>query len=70
MITLHDKYFKPYIAASEIETAVQTLVKQISADLSDEPAPLFIGILNGSFMFVADFVRKYPGNCEVSFVKL
>jgi adenylate kinase len=45
------------------------LVNQISNDLKNEK-PLFIGILNGSFMFVADFVRKYNFECEVSFVKL
>ena len=32
--------------------------------------PIFIGILNGSFMFVADFIRAYNADCEVSFVKL
>jgi len=69
IIKLHDKYFKSYISADQIDTAVQTLVNQVSEDLKGE-VPLFIGILNGSFMFVADFVRKYNSDCEVSFVKL
>lgn len=69
IIQLHDKFFKSYISAEKINAAVASLVKQIQADLKQE-SPLFIGILNGSFMFVADFVRKYPANCEVSFVKL
>lgn len=69
IIKLHDKHFKTYISAQEIDNAINTLVTQISNDLKDE-TPLFIGILNGSFMFVADFVRKYNYNCEVSFVKL
>ena len=32
--------------------------------------PVFIGILNGSFMFAADFIRKYPYNCHITFVKM
>lgn len=69
IIKLHDKYFKSYISAEKIDAAVQSLVNQVSTDLQGE-IPLFIGILNGSFMFVADFVRKYNSDCEVSFVKL
>lgn len=69
IIKLHDKYFKTYISEDEIAAAVKKLVKQVSKDCKNE-TPLFIGILNGSFMFVADFVRKYKYNCEVSFVKL
>ncbi len=69
IIKLHDKYFKSYISEEKIQNAVQSLVDQVSKDLKDEK-PLFIGILNGSFMFVADFVRKYTSTCEVSFVKL
>lgn len=68
-IKLHDKYFKPYLSKENIEQAVDTLVKQVLADCKDE-IPLFIGILNGSFMFAADFIRKYPRACEVSFVKM
>ena len=69
IIKLHDKYFKTYISENKIAKAVNSLVKQVSEDCIDE-TPIFIGILNGSFMFVADFVRKYNGNCEVTFVKL
>ncbi len=68
-IRLHDLHFKPFIKEALIQKAVSTLVAQVSADFPDE-TPVFIGILNGSFMFVADFVRQYPKNCEVSFVKL
>jgi adenylate kinase len=70
IIKLHDKHFKSYISAEKIQVAIQTLVDQVSEDLKNEDTPIFIGILNGSFMFVSDFVRKYKGNCEVSFVKL
>lgn len=68
-IKLHDKYFTPFISAQEIDNAVKKVAQDIETDLKGEQ-PLFIGILNGSFMFVADFVRHYKNNCEVSFVKL
>ncbi|MBN4047013.1 adenylate kinase [bacterium AH-315-P13] len=69
MIKLHDKYFKPFISAQEIDTAISKLSQDISNDLGDE-IPVFIGILNGSFMVVSDFVKKYPKPCEVTFIKL
>ncbi|REE82850.1 adenylate kinase [Lutibacter oceani] len=69
IIKLHDKYFKSYISEKLIHEAIESLVKQVYKDCKNE-TPLFIGILNGCFMFVADFVREYNGDCEVSFVKL
>jgi len=69
MIKLHDLYFKPFISAEEIDTAVEKMADAIAADLGDE-IPVFIGILNGSFMLVSDFVKKYPKPCEVTFIKL
>jgi len=69
IIKLHDKYFKKYISQEKIANSIQILVDQVYKDCKNE-TPLFIGILNGSFMFMADFVRQYKGNCEVSFVKL
>ena len=69
MIKLHDKYFKSFISAQEIENAVDRLVKEIANDVGDE-IPVFVGILNGSFMLTSDFVKKYPKPCEVTFIKL
>lgn len=69
MIKLHDLYFKPFISEDRIQDAVQNLVNDISKDLGDE-MPVFVGILNGSFMLVSDFVKKYPKPCEVTFIKL
>ena len=68
-IKLHDLYFKPFIKEEEINSIVQNLVQQVTTDCKGE-TPLFIGILNGSFMFVSDFVKAYKEDCEVSFVKL
>ncbi len=68
-IKLHDKYFNPYLSKDKVISVVDKLVQQVLEDCKDE-IPLFIGILNGSFMFAADFIRKYPRACEVSFVKM
>ncbi|WP_179345405.1 adenylate kinase [Winogradskyella ursingii] len=69
MLKLHDLYFKPFISEQEIHAAVEKMVQEIATDLDDE-MPVFVGILNGSFMFVSDFVKKYPKPCEVTFIKL
>ncbi len=69
MIKLHDKYFKPFLSETEIQTAVKTVAEKVAADYKDE-TPIFVGVLNGSFMFVSDFLKQYPHPCEVSFVKL
>lgn len=69
MIKLHDKYFKPFISEQEIDNAITKMVDEVLEDIGDE-IPVFVGILNGSFMFVSDFVKKYPKPCEVTFIKL
>jgi len=69
VIKLHDKYFKPFISEQEIDDAITKMVDEILEDIGDE-IPVFVGILNGSFMFVSDFVKKYPKPCEVTFIKL
>lgn len=69
VIKLHDLEFKPFVSAEKLDAVVSNVAKEIAADLKDE-VPVFVGILNGSFMFVSDFVKKYPKPCEVTFIKL
>ena len=70
IIKLQDLYFKPYINKEKISVIVEYLAKKVKADLPKDEVPIFVGILNGCFLFAADFIRAYEGNCEVSFVKL
>ncbi|MDA9339518.1 adenylate kinase [Polaribacter sp.] len=70
IIKLHDLYFKPFITKEEIADIVKSLAKKVKADLPKDEIPVFVGILNGCFLFAADFIREFNGNCEVSFVKL
>jgi adenylate kinase len=69
VIKLHDLYFKPFISEQELQATVQRMVDAIAEDFQDD-IPVFVGVLNGSFMFVSDFVKKYPKPCEVTFIKL
>jgi adenylate kinase len=69
VIKLHDLEFKPFVSAEKLDVVVSNMAKEIATDLKDE-VPVFVGILNGSFMFVSDFVKKYPKPCEVTFIKL
>lgn len=69
MIQLHDKQFVPFISAKEIEFAITKMVEQVTADFADE-IPVFVGVLNGAFMVVSDFMKAYKNPCEVSFIKM
>ena len=69
MIKIHDKNFELFLSEEEILAAVKRIAGEIAADYKDE-VPIFVGVLNGSFMFVSDFLKHYPHPCEVSFVKL
>ena len=62
LITLHDKLFVPYLSAKEIDHAVERVANQINADY-EGTMPLFIGILNGSFMFASDLMKKINVSC-------
>lgn len=70
VIRLHDKTFRVMIPAERIDRAVAEVAARINADYGDKPLPLFIGVLNGSFMFMSDLMKKIEFNCELSFVKL
>ena len=59
-IQIHDKHFVPFINRDKISRYVEFMAKQIADDIGPDEVPIFIGILNGSFMFAADFVRNYP----------
>ena len=69
LIKLHDKTFEPYVSAEELNQITERMASEVYQDLQ-ESRPIFIAILNGSFMFAADFVRHYKGECEISFVKM
>jgi hypoxanthine phosphoribosyltransferase len=69
VIQLHDKQFIPFISVQEIDFAIAKMAALVAADFADE-TPIFVGVLNGSFMVVSDFMKQYEKPCEVSFIKM
>ncbi|MDR2814676.1 MAG: hypoxanthine phosphoribosyltransferase [Prevotellaceae bacterium] len=70
-IKLHDKVFRMSIPEQEIDRAVQAVADKINADHRDsDSVPLFLSVLNGSFMFAANLIKRITFPCEISFVKL
>ncbi len=69
LVTVHDRQFQAYIAADRIQARIRELGHQITLDYKGK-TPLFLGVLNGSFMFAADLLKSIDTPCEISFVKL
>ncbi|MCF6359515.1 MAG: hypoxanthine phosphoribosyltransferase [Cyclobacteriaceae bacterium] len=64
-----DKNFVSYLSEEEIQKATKRLASQLNKDYK-ETKPLFIAILNGSFMFASDLFKEIKLECEISFIKL
>lgn len=69
VVQIKDKRFKTFISEEKIMKEVARVADEINRDLSGA-TPLFISVLNGSFMFTADLMKHLTMPCEVSFVKL
>jgi len=69
-IKLKDKEFGVSLDADEIQKIIKQLAQKINNDFKDKETPLFISILNGSFMFTADLLKQIDFNCEITFLKL
>jgi hypoxanthine phosphoribosyltransferase len=69
-IEIHDKKFKVCTTAAQIDEAVSRVAQQINEDLKDTDTPIFLSVLNGSFMFTADLMRKITVKSDVVFIKL
>ncbi|MCE3258468.1 MAG: hypoxanthine phosphoribosyltransferase [Bacteroidetes bacterium] len=68
-ITIKDKQFKPFITAEQIAKAVKKVAERINSDLTNE-SPVFLVVLNGSFMFASDLLKEVSIPCEISFIKV
>ncbi len=69
-VKIHDKTFELYLPYEKIRSVVESIADKMNTDLKDEK-PLFLCILNGSFMFAAElFKRINLIETEISFVKL
>ena len=68
-ITIDDKTFETFISNDMIEKRIRLLGIQLNVEY-EEKVPVFIGVLNGAFMFMADLMKEIHIGCETSFVKL
>jgi hypoxanthine phosphoribosyltransferase len=59
----------PFITEKVIRKRVEELAKQISLDYKNS-IPVFIGVLNGSILFMSDLIRNITIDCEIDFFKL
>ena len=69
IIQVLDKKFQPYIKAQQIQEQIDRLAKEINEDYAGK-RPLFIAILNGSFMFASDLFKEINIDAEICFIKL
>src|SRR6187431_1024680 len=63
-----DLQFSQFINKSKVQEQVRVLAQQINSDYQDK-TPVFLPILNGSFIFAADLIKQIEIPCTVSFVK-
>ena len=64
-----NKKIQPYISKKDIAMRIQEIATQVS-ERYNEKNPIFVGILNGSFIFIADLIRNLEIDCEVDFLKI
>jgi len=69
-IKVHDKYFRPFIEHDKIQENIRGLAQQINSEYKDKDLPLFVSVLNGSFMFMSDLAKHIDFPCELTFVKV
>jgi len=69
VIKVHDKSFETYLSEETILHRVKEIALAISKDYTGK-RPLFIAILNGSFMFASDLFKQLSIEAELCFIKL
>ena len=62
IITVKDKSFKPYISEEDLQALVKKVADKINTDYKGS-APIFLGVLNGSFMFFGDLLKSVDLEC-------
>ena len=68
-IQVLDKTFEPYLKEAAIQEKISALAAQLNKDYAGK-RPLFLSVLNGSFLFTADLFKQITIEAEVSFIKL
>jgi hypoxanthine phosphoribosyltransferase len=66
---IHDRHFEVYITNAEIRKVISDMARRINEDLAGRDV-IFLGILNGAFMFASDLFREITLDCQITFLKL
>lgn len=61
--------FEVMLTEDQIHGAVSRLGAELTRDYRDR-RPVFLGVLNGSFLFIADLVREFDADCQIDFLKI
>ncbi|GAB1374148.1 MAG: hypoxanthine phosphoribosyltransferase [Bacteroidales bacterium] len=69
-IDLHDKSFRIFIPHDKIQKSIEDLAFKMNNDFKEVNKPLFLSVLNGSFMFTSDLLKNLNFQCELSFIKV
>lgn len=68
-VQVHDRYFEPFIAEESIQREVTRIAGEMNRDLASKD-PIFLGILNGAFMFASDLYKQLEFPCQITFLKV
>jgi len=68
-VIINGKKFVVFISSEKIQKTIKKLASDINKDYAGQQ-PLFISVLNGSFMFAADLFKSLAIDCEISFIKV
>ena len=69
LIKINGDTFAPFITEDQIQKRIKELAVRINTDYAGR-VPIFIGVLNGSFIFLSDLIREVTVDCEIDFFKL
>lgn len=68
-IKVHDKAFELFLEEATIAKRIRLMAIQLNVDYENKN-PVFVGVLNGSFLFVADLIKDITLPCEIEFIKV
>jgi hypoxanthine phosphoribosyltransferase len=68
-VQVKDLHFEPFISHHSIQARVVELANKLTVDYHGKN-PVFLSVLNGSFMFTSDLMKSFLAPCEISFIKL
>jgi hypoxanthine phosphoribosyltransferase len=69
LVRVRDKTFQLVIPEKQIQQEITRIANRMNEELADRD-PIFMGILNGAFMFASDLYKQLTFPCQITFLKL